>query len=146
MDVSTLSPRQRANVAGLQLKREAIKRKYGNNIQIVTTDEEAAMASGWMATPLSLVNTNKQLSVRLDKQVVDTIKSQKLSEVPRDEDKLVDNGEDLVTALERSVEELKGSPAAKKVAAKAVTPVVATARPITSSMSDADFISNLLGK
>jgi hypothetical protein len=146
MDVSTLSPRQRANVAGLQLKRESIKRKYGNNIQIVTTDEEAAMASGWMATPISLVNTNKQLSVRLDKQVIDTIKSQKLSEVPRDEEKLVDNGEDLVTALERSVEELKGRPVTNKAAAKAVTPVVATTRPVTSSMSDADFISNLLGK
>lgn len=150
MDVSTLSARQRANVAGLQLKRDAIKRKYGNAVQIMTTDEEAANASGWMALPISLINTNKQITLRMDKQVIDTIKSKKLGEIHREDIPDTEDVEDIVTALENSVRGASAVAKPAKAVQKAATAIVSTvakgAKVATSAMSDADFIKNLLGK
>ena len=144
MDVSNLTPRQRANVAGLQLKKDAIRRKYGNAVQILTTDEEAANASGWMALPLNLLTGNKQLTLRMDKQVVDTVNSRKISETYRDEldrDSYVD---DVVVALEEAA---YGKTSAKADRSSAVVaPKVKTAVRSTTSVSDADFIKNLIGK
>lgn len=148
MDVSMLTPRQRANVAGLQLKREAIKRKYGNAVQIITTDEEAAAASGWMATPINLVNSNKQLTVYMDKKVVDSTKSRKLSETLRDENASSAYDEDIIAAMERSVSEMRGNkpkPAAQTVSVEARR--VPVAAPVSdASVSDHEFLAGLLGK
>ena len=150
MDVSNLTPRQRANVAGLQLKRDAIRRKYGNSVQIITTDEEAANASGWMALPLSLINTNKQLTLRMDKQVVDTIKSQKLGEISRESMPDTIYVEDVVTALESNVRgytpKSVSKPTEAEVKAPAITVKAKPAKSVESAVSDADFIKNLLGK
>ncbi len=138
MDVSMLNARQRANVAGLRLKRDAIRRKYGNAVQIVTTDEEAANASGWMAMPLNLLNTNKQ--------VVDTIKSKKLSETSREDIPDTNDVEDIVTALENSVNGTLGRVSAKNPKAKPEHKVAAAPMRDAVSVSDTDFIKSLLGK
>ena len=146
MDVSMLNARQRANVAGLRLKRDAIRRKYGNAVQIVTTDEEAANASGWMAMPLNLLNTNKQVTFRMDKQVVDTIKSKKLSETSREDIPDTNDVEDIVTALENSVNGTLGRVSAKNPKAKPEHKVAAAPMRDAVSVSDTDFIKSLLGK
>jgi hypothetical protein len=146
MDVSTLSARQRANVAGLQLKRDAIRRKYGNAVQIVTTDEEAANASGWMALPLNLINTNKQVTLRMDKQVIDTLKSKKLGETRREDIPDTADVEDIVTALENSVNGTIGRVSARKPEAKPAHKVVAVPKNDVASVSDTDFIKSLLGR
>ena len=141
MDVRELNPRQRANVAGLKLKRDAIQRKYGNAVQIITTDEEAANASGWMAMPIGLINTNKQLTLRMDRQVVDTLKSRKLEDISRDSVADTDGIEDVVTALESS--------AYGYTKPKATTPTrLKTDKRAEqrSNVTDSDFIKSLLGK
>lgn len=144
MDVSNLTPRQRANVAGLQLKKDAIRRKYGNAVQILTTDEEAANASGWMALPLNLLTGNKQLTLRMDKQVVDTINSRKLSETYRDE---MDRGsyvDDVVVALEEAAYGKKATSPDRQI--KSIRPERTVSMTTATSMSDTDFIKNLIGK
>ena len=144
MDVSNLTPRQRANVAGLQLKKDAIRRKYGNAVQILTTDEEAANASGWMALPLNLLTGNKQLTLRMDKQVVDTINSRKLSETYRDE---MDRGsyvDDVVVALEEAAYGKKAASPNRQITS--IRPERTASMPAATSMSDTDFIKNLIGK
>ena len=146
MDMSSLSARQRANVAGLQLKRDAIRRRYGNSVQILTTDEEAAMSNGWMALPLNLVNTGKQLTFRMDKDVIDTKNARKLSSISREDMADTNYVEDVVTALENSARALTGGATISKPTNK---PAEAQSRKPTakavSSVSDSDFIKSLLG-
>ena len=150
MDVSNLSPRQRANVAGLRIKRDAIQRRYGNSVQIITTDEEAANTSGWMALPINLVNTGKQLTLRMDKNVIDTNNSVKLSSVARENMPDTHYVEDVVTALENSAAAITGSAIGKRKEKKDIKESIPVAGPVSSvqarDVSDSDFIKSLLGK
>ena len=149
MDMSNLSPRQRANVAGLRIKRDAVQRRYGNGVQILTTDEEAANASGWMALPLNLVNTGKQLTLRMNKNVIDTNNSRKISETSRDSVQDTSYVEDVVAALENSADAITGIISSRKANKSDRNNVVAKAdRPVksVSGVSDSDFIKSLIGQ
>lgn len=138
MDMSGLTPRQRANVASLRLKKEAIKKKYGDAVQIVTTEAEAASAKGWLAIPLKDIPTNQQLTVKMDREVIDTRAMTRIKQQRRDEIESSELG-DVVVALEKAAgmyDDAKDEAAPKEpAAAKASFP---------SGMSDSDFVKSLM--
>lgn len=143
MNYESLDPRQRANVAGLQIKREAIRRKYGNAVQILTTDEEAANQSGWMALPLKEINTSKQVTFRMNKEAVDTKTASRLSTTSRDSIPDTEGVVDIVTALEQTAG--IASPTKVNKPVEAPKAPKAPTRSL-SGLSDAEFIQSLLNR
>ena len=141
MDMSGLTPRQRANVASLRVKKEAIKRKYGDAVQIVTTEAEAAAAKGWLAIPLKEIPTNQQLTVKMDREVIDTHTMTRIKQQRRGEHGSSDLG-DVVTALERAAGITTETEAPTAEPVKKIGTSLPKATVV--GLSDADFVRSLM--
>ena len=63
IDEANLTDRERRNLAAVRIARERTRQKYGNVIQVMTTDEEAVEAAGGAAIPVNQLNNSKPLNV-----------------------------------------------------------------------------------
>ena len=68
MNENNLTDRQRRNLAAVRIRRELTKRKYGDMVQVVTTDEEAAANTGAAAMPIGSLGNHKPLTMRWNMQ------------------------------------------------------------------------------
>ena len=114
-----LTDLQRRNLAAIRIKRAQMRNQFGNNIQIVDTDEEVLRATGPMAIPASAIMTDKQIVIKMDNIIEHLDGSQELVS-EKNNQPLASNLEDVLSSLENTAnimeEQLRGAskPRAKK--------------------------------
>ena len=111
-----LSDRQRRNLASLHLVKDRVKKRYGDLVQVVTTDEQAIANSGTIAIPFKQLDNTKPLTIAMtlrDREGNETVTSR-------------GDTEDLLTVLERmddAISNKKAKQVERSVASKKQEPV-----------------------